>query len=130
MVVKVMNLGHKIAVGGLCISMFAGTWVKAAPPSERRLERQGRASSQPTERGNPPLLDRAKDILGSLKLSDDQQKKIDDIVAKAKEDFAAMRNDLASRDPRERMGAVRDFMQGVREKIEGVLTDEQKEAFS
>src|SRR5205085_9269277 len=78
----------------------------------------------------PPLLERGKDILGSLKLSDGQQKKIDGIVAKAKEDFQAMRNDLASREPRERMGAVSDFMQDVRGKIEGVLTDEQKEAFS
>jgi Spy/CpxP family protein refolding chaperone/peroxiredoxin len=75
------------------------------------------------------LLDRAREMVDELKLSEDQKKKVADVFDKAKDQFKSMRQELENVAPRDRMERMREFFGSVREDVASVLTDEQKHEF-
>ena len=79
--------------------------------------------------GPGALVERFKGILADLKLTPDQQKKIDSILDQAKQDGAQLRSQLKDLSGEERQEKVRAFASGVRDKVEAELTPEQKEIF-
>jgi peroxiredoxin len=77
------------------------------------------------------MLDRARQFLHGLQLSDDQKKQVDTAIDKAAADLKAMREDFESTgaEARERMQQVGQRMREMRDEISGVLTEEQKQQF-
>ena len=74
-------------------------------------------------RGEPgALLKAARERLDQLGLTDDQKKTIDAAYENAKEEIKK----VAKSDPQERRQALTKAMTDLREKVGGVLTDEQK----
>lgn len=99
----------------------------------------GRAWSQPANppgaRGDGPrrgpgmLLDRVQHAIEELKLSADQQSKIDSIFDDARDMLRSMGPELRDMDPTERQQRTREFLTDLREKVVAVLDDEQKPIF-
>ncbi|MCC7350243.1 MAG: hypothetical protein IT446_06710 [Phycisphaerales bacterium] len=75
------------------------------------------------------MLDRMHETINSLDLSADQKTKVDAIFTQAKSDFEALQEKWKKDDvkPRDRMKEGREFMKALNQKIEAVLTDQQKE---
>src|SRR4051812_3266317 len=105
--------------------------IAAAPaqPSTRPF-----SEGAPPERGgggggaNPGMiLQRAREIVGELQLSDEQKTKVDAVFKKSRADFDELRANMASLDPRERGERLRDLMQTLRQNVADVLTPQQRE---
>src|SRR5205814_551550 len=113
-------------LGLLLVTLVAG-FARAADtapttqPSRRGLARPGD--------GPPPVIDRVREMLSDLKLSDDQNADVEKVLTKAREQFGEMRKDLDGMEPRERMEHLRDFVGDVKDQLGGVLTAEQKKQF-
>jgi Spy/CpxP family protein refolding chaperone len=77
------------------------------------------------------MLDRARQLLDDLKLSDEQKQKADAILQKAKEDFRSMREQFEKdgTEARERMQKIGERMRQLREDVSNLLTDEQRKQF-
>ena len=78
------------------------------------------------ERPGMPLLERARNALNDLHLSDEQKTKVDEIFAKAKEKAESLRQEVQGLDPQERMQRVQEFAKGVKDQVAGVLNDDQR----
>jgi len=99
----------------------------------------GRAWSQPANppgaRGDGPrrgpgmLLERVQGAIEELRLSTDQQSKIDSIFDDARDMLRSMGPELRDMDPTERQQRTREFFTDLREKVVAVLDDEQKPIF-
>ena len=96
----------------------------------------GMASAQPATRpanaGGPAgrgdqLFQRLHDAISDLNLTDDQKTQIEAIFSKAKDDFQLIAPQLKDMQQQERQQKIRDMMMDLREKIGGVLTDDQKQ---
>ena len=98
----------------------------------RRFQNAG-ASTQPSEarpRGDGSLIfERVQQLANDLKLTDEQKTKVKSIFDDAKQELGAMRSELQGMAPPDRREKVMAFITSVREKIAGVLTDEQKAEF-
>ena len=101
--------------------LFAATPTRAAEATSRPFAGAG---------GGGMILDRAREIVADLKLSDEQEAKVDAIFQNARKDFQELRTNLDALEPRERMERARDFMQTVRQQLGDVLTPEQREAMN
>ncbi|HEY7086823.1 MAG TPA: deiodinase-like protein [Tepidisphaeraceae bacterium] len=75
------------------------------------------------------LIARIQEQLDDLKLTDDQQAKVKQILDKSREDFKTMANDLIQADPQTRRQRLREFMMGVVDQIKPVLSPEQSAQF-
>ena len=73
------------------------------------------------------LLQRFKDAMADLNLTDDQKTKIDAILDKAKDDARDMMAQMQNLQPQERQQKIRDLLMDLRQKIGDVLTDDQKQ---
>lgn len=92
-----------------------------SPPAQKR------PATRPAGSSEGPLIQRARDIVGELNLTDSQQTKIDRILADAAESGRDM---MSSDQPRRRRAEqMRDRFTDLREQIAAVLDDEQKVAF-
>lgn len=120
-------------VKALAVAAMAICLAMPAYGQTTRPFREGRgAASRPGERRGGEgfsLLERAQKMVNDLKLSDEQKEKVSEIFDKAREDARSMRQDLANVSPQERGDRIREFVSSLREKIGGVLTDEQKKEF-
>src|SRR5207249_2990089 len=92
--------------------------------------------AQPTSRPAGPggargemLLQRINKTLSELSLSDEQKSKINEIITTAKQDMQKMVGELRDMGQEERAGRIREFMMGLRDKIQAELTDAQKKVF-
>jgi hypothetical protein len=75
------------------------------------------------------LLDRAHDMLDSLKLSDAQEKKIDELFEKTKADLQQRQSELRKLEPRERIAQMMKVMENLRQQVSAELTDDQRAEF-
>jgi peroxiredoxin len=75
------------------------------------------------------LFERMADLASDLKLSAEQKSQVGQILARAREDFGAMRDDLEKMDPRDRMEHVRDLFTAMQGDIAKQLNPEQAKAF-
>src|SRR5215213_10293549 len=105
--------------------LFAANPIRAAEPTSRPIGSGGAGAA-----GGGMIVDRAKEIVADLKLSDEQKPKVDAIFQKARKEFEELRTNLDALEPRERMERARDFMQTVRQQLGDVLTPEQREAMN
>src|SRR5438477_2813 len=71
---------------------------RAAAPTSAPSGRPGEGPRDPAK-----ILERAKEIATSLKLSDEQKTKIDDIFTKANADVKEMKVELETLEPQQRM---------------------------
>src|SRR5215207_3525902 len=74
------------------------------------------------------VIERAKADILSMDLSAEQKSQVEAIFAKGKEELAAYRQQSEGKDPGERTEGARAILQAVREKVGGVLNDEQRQA--
>jgi len=90
------------------------------------------AQPEPPRREGGPrhgrMMEMIDQVLADLNLSAEQKEKIDPILADAREEGHALREDLKDADPQERRETMRQFMQAIRKKIEAELTEEQRAA--
>src|SRR5438309_2355165 len=77
--------------------------------------------------GAPVLLERAREMVAQLKLTDEQKTKVEAVFSKAKQELQELRANAEAMDPRERMERMRDFMQTLRQNLSDVLTPEQRD---
>jgi thiol-disulfide isomerase/thioredoxin len=92
-----------------------------------------RPASRPSAGQMPGLMMRfqaLRDAIDSLKLSDEQKSKIESILSKAKEDMQAKMKDLQDASPQEKFQQLRPMFDELRQKIDDILNDEQKEMFA
>ena len=71
------------------------------------------------------LLDRVRARLGELKLSDEQKKKIDELLAGTASDLKVAREQLQNADRQEKVRRFTEIMQKLRENVRSVLDPEQ-----
>ena len=79
--------------------------------------------------GGGAFLQRINGILDGLNLTAGEKSKIDDVLHDAHEDGAKLRSEVADLSPEERQEKVRDFVSGLRKKIDAQLTPEQAKEF-
>src|SRR5438046_1514848 len=96
--------------------------------SALRAQPTSRPAGPGRERGEM-LLQRIHQTLSELNLSDEQKTKINDILASAKEDMQKMVGELRDIGQEERAQRLREFLMGLRDKIQNELTDAQKQMF-
>lgn len=89
------------------------------------------AASQPAELPARPavFLERAKELVSSLKLTDAQKAKVDEIYSKAAADLKEMRADLENMTPPERVREIGEFFKGVKDDVSAQLNPEQLKLF-
>jgi Spy/CpxP family protein refolding chaperone len=75
------------------------------------------------------MLQRLRARLDSLKLSDEQQQKIDDAFAKARQSLELSEQELQNATTEQRAQHLRDIYQKLREDIRSALTPAQQEQF-
>jgi Spy/CpxP family protein refolding chaperone len=75
------------------------------------------------------LIDRFHNAVNELGLTDEQKPKVDEIFAKAKDDFAQQQPQWRDLPPEERVQHVREFTQKLVGDVKAVLNDEQKAKF-
>ena len=71
------------------------------------------------------LLDRVRARLGELKLSDEQKKKVDELLAGTASDLKVAREQLQNADRQEKVRRFTEIMQKLRENVRSVLDPEQ-----
>lgn len=107
-----------------CLSLGCASLPAFAQPADSKPNRpDGQGQGRP-DAGQ--FLQRARERLNELNLTDEQKKKVDEIYASGAEDLKKLR-DL---DPQERRPKMMELMTGLREKVAAVLTDEQKKKFA
>lgn len=74
------------------------------------------------------LIERLKTNVLSLDLTPEQKTQVEAIFKTAADDVATARREGEGKEPRERADAVRGALQGLREKVAGVLSEEQMTA--
>ena len=120
-------------IAGLLV-MVTGSAVVAqtTQPSRARARRASAAATQPSgARGDGSMMiDRAREMLGDLGLSEDQKKQVAEIFDEARKEFAEMRQSLANSAPKERMDRMGEFFATFQQKVSSVLNDEQKAKFN
>ncbi len=79
--------------------------------------------------GGAPFFDRFRELVNGLQLSDEQKPRIDAILSKAQQDTTELRQQLQDLEPRERMQRMQETFQGLQQKINEVLTSDQKAVF-
>jgi Spy/CpxP family protein refolding chaperone len=92
------------------------------------------ASAQPTTQPEDGgrgamLLDRLKQIAGDLKLTPEQQTKIDSILDDARQQLHGMIDELRQSDPETRRQRIQQFLENLHDKFKEVLTSEQVQTF-
>jgi Spy/CpxP family protein refolding chaperone len=80
-------------------------------------------------RGPAALLQRVRDVVNDLKLTDEQKAKVEDLMQQARQDLRQMMQTVRDLPLAERREKVRSFVLDVSEKIAGVLSDEQRATF-
>jgi Spy/CpxP family protein refolding chaperone/peroxiredoxin len=61
-----------------------------------------------------------------LDLTADQRSKLREVMRQARKDFETLRKDLESMDGKQAKGVAEEFLNGVRDKVEAILTAEQR----
>lgn len=82
----------------------------------------GGAARSPTD-----AVERMRTQVMALNLSDDQKNKLEAIFKESDEGARTLATEIASLQGRERAQKMSPFVQGMREKVNSVLTDEQKQ---
>jgi Spy/CpxP family protein refolding chaperone len=100
-----------------------------APPPATRPARGFRPGGPGGPRDPGQMLKMQRQRLEELNLNDDQKKKLDEIYASAEGDFKKALEETRDASPQERREKIGPILFGVREKVMGVLTDEQKQKF-
>jgi hypothetical protein len=72
-------------------------------------------------------VDRMREDTSALKLRDDQKAKLDAVYKEASEQAKSLETETQSLEPRERAQKVMPFMRDLREKVNGVLDDGQRQ---
>jgi Spy/CpxP family protein refolding chaperone len=110
------------------ISIFsAGAFAQGQGQGQGRG--QGRGQGQGRMMMGPQLIERFHNAVNELGLSDEQKPKVDEIFAKAKDDFAKLQPELQDLPMQERGQRVREFTQKLVSDVKGVLNDQQKADF-
>jgi len=123
---KLMSLARRLR--NIClIALLAGA------PSLARADDSAVPATQPTENRPVPqvdpdtLIQRLRQQISEMKLSDDQKQKIDDVMNKAEESFKMLDQELQNATPAQHAGRIRDILNDVRDQIRSVLTAEQQQ---
>jgi Spy/CpxP family protein refolding chaperone len=107
---------------------------QAAQDTPRQGQGQGRRRGGPGGPGGAgrmspvQTVDRSKEDVMALDLKDDQKTKLNAIFKDASEQAKSLETEVASMQGRERMEKIQPFNRDLREKVAGVLTEEQKQA--
>ncbi len=137
-----MKRWNQLGIGVLAAGLACG-WAGLAfgadekqPPAGERPRPEGReggGAAGGAERGGQRpepgrMLDRMREMYNEkLNLSDEQKKKVDAIIDKAKTDLEAAMKDTKDLEPRERGEKMRGVMGSVRESLMDVLDSTQQE---
>lgn len=92
----------------------------------RRGRGQGRGPGGGAARTPTDAVERMRTQVMALDLSDDQKTKLEAIFKESDVEARTLATEVASLQGRERAQKMMPFVQGMREKVNGVLTDEQK----
>jgi Spy/CpxP family protein refolding chaperone len=126
---------------GLALGLAAAPAVLRAQDNPQRGQGQGQGDRPRRNRGGGPggpggpgrmspvqTVERSKEDVMSLDLKDDQKTKLDAIFKDAGEQAKSLETEVASLQGRERAEKLQPFGRDLREKVSGVLTEEQKQA--
>jgi protein CpxP len=107
---------------------------RARERMERRRGDSSTATTKPGEGERPRgdgsyVLERARQLVDEMKLSDEQKTKVSSIFDKAKEELKSMREEIMGMEPGPRFEKIKGVLEGTREKVAAVLTDAQKGEF-
>lgn len=113
-------LSAGLILGGLTISVARADDQpkEQATPRERSANGEGRQGF--------PMLDRVREAVNELKLSDDQKSKIDKMFEDARSQMKKLREEAAG-DREEMTKKAREMFDKLREDIASVLNEDQKE---
>jgi Spy/CpxP family protein refolding chaperone len=107
-----------LLVGAPTFSRAADSAAPATQPGEDR----------PLPQADPDmLLQRLREQLSTMKLTDDQQQKVEDVLNKAEQSLKLLDQELQNATQGQRAGRVRDILSGVREQIRSLLTPGQQQ---
>jgi Spy/CpxP family protein refolding chaperone len=109
----------------MLLSWSAPAW--AQQPTTARAREGAGAGGQQQRPGM--LIERLRESLDDLKLTDDQKQKIDTIFDKAREDMRGMMQELRQADPMSRRERLREAITGIEDQIKATLNSEQTQAF-
>ncbi len=107
-------------VGCVGIPTLAQAQTRKDPPASRE---------QRTEAPGDRILQRIKQSLEDVKLSPEQQTKIDSLLDKARQDAMDMIEELRQSDPQARRERLRQFLTDLHDQVKGVLNEEQAAEF-
>ncbi len=119
------------AVSGLMLLGTAMPVLAAREPGNRQNQRDQRPDRPGRGQGGPgefPMLDRFAQSMEKLNLTDEQRDQMDGILEQAGKDFAEMHASFRKEKTamKDRGPKMHQWMQSVREKIDGVLTEQQR----
>jgi Spy/CpxP family protein refolding chaperone len=126
---RTMRIGLGLLIGGLALgaSPAASYAQDAAKQKDGAAAREARGGRGAGGRMNPTTaVERLQAQVNELKLTDEQKPKLAEIFKSASTDAKALEKDLEGTQGRERMQKMQPFLQGLREKVTGVLDDAQK----
>jgi hypothetical protein len=108
----------------LCITLCAGSLVRAQVPATQPINRQ----MLQMYRGDPEvLLQRLQDQLDSLKLTDAQDEQVQAVIAKAEQSIKLLDQELQNATPAQRGAHVSGIFQDIRASLQSILSDEQRQ---
>src|SRR5688500_17486059 len=113
----------------LALALLApAAWAQTTNPS---TQPSGADARGPGGRGGggQRMMQRFRETLEELKLTDEQRTQIEETLEQAREDMQALRQELADAEPQERFQRMREEMQAVQDDISNILTEEQRATF-
>jgi len=120
-----MKLRHLTAIcTTLLITGSTATLVRAEPPTDKPDKREGKDKERP--RGGM-MLDRLRESLDEVGLSDEQSTKIDAIFAEARGRLESLRGELKDMDGPERREKMMEVMGEYRDQVAEVLNEDQRQ---
>jgi hypothetical protein len=99
------------------------------PAPARAQEEMTTPGTRPSRNMEGPLIARAREIVSGLNLSDEQKRKVDEVLKNAAAEGRELMGEMEDVSPLDRMERMRERFTDVREQVAAVLNDEQKKAF-
>jgi Spy/CpxP family protein refolding chaperone len=107
-----------LIVGKTTLAREADSTTPATQPDEQRAVPPGELTT---------LIDRLREQLSTMKLSDDQQQKIDAAISKAEQSLKLLDQELQNATQSQRADRIRQIFNDLRDQIRSVLSPEQQE---
>src|SRR5678815_2429929 len=120
-------------VAGVVVMLSVSAVVaQTTRPGRERARPRARGQNAPaTQAGGPRadgsmMIERAREWVADLGLSEDQKKRVGEIFDDAKKEFGEMRQSLADSAPKERMERMGEFFATLQQNVSSVLNEKKK----